>query len=183
MKEQWKVILLIVALIFVVVFALQNTSNVAIDLLITSFQVPLVLVILFSLLIGVIIGLLSSMAAIQANRKDNNKLKKEMETLKADHRGEINEKNDKIRQLHEDLEDQKHVATYQAPSQRTDENLGVFEKESDDINDSFESQDFEENIVSEPEKKPAIHPENQEIAENDDEDTIVSLETDQTEGE
>lgn len=144
MKEQWKVILLIVSLIFVVVFALQNTSNVAIDLLVTSFQVPLVLVILFSLLLGVIIGLLSSMAAIQANRKDNKKLTKEIETLKSDYQGQLNVKNDKIRQLHEDLDSQKHVSTYQVTSQTSNNSATNVMNDTHDIHDSLEAQKHEE---------------------------------------
>lgn len=138
MKEQWKVILLIITLIFVVVFALQNTSNVTIDLLVTRFQVPLVLVILFSLLLGVIIGLVSSMVAIQANRKDNKKLQKEIDSLKSDYQGQINEKNDKIRQLHEDLESQKNVSTYNIPSQTVSTPEPV-----EDIHDSLESEDYQ----------------------------------------
>lgn len=113
MKEQWKVITMIIALILVVVFALQNTRAVLVDLFVVNFQVPLVLVILFSLLVGVIVGLLTSMAAIQSNRKDNTSLNKELDSLKRTHQENLNEKDAQIRQLREEIEQQRHIATYE----------------------------------------------------------------------
>lgn len=74
MKEQWKVIAIIMLLILVVVFALQNTNVVGIDFFFTQFEVSLVLVVLFSILVGVIIGMIASMSAIQSNRKKNKEL-------------------------------------------------------------------------------------------------------------
>lgn len=125
MKEQWKVITMIIVLILVVVFALQNTSAVAVDLIVVTFQVPLVLVILFSLLVGVIVGLLTSMAAIQSNRKDNTSLTKEIDNLKRSHQENINEKEAQIRELREEIEQQRHVATYEP------ENMNSISSESD----------------------------------------------------
>lgn len=112
MKEQWKVITTIIVLILVVVFALQNTAGVTVDLFFVNFQVPLVLVILFSLLVGVIIGLMTSMAAIRANHKDNSSLTKELDKIKLSHQEALNEKEGLIRQLRQEIEQQQHVSHY-----------------------------------------------------------------------
>lgn len=103
MKEQWKVITMIIILIFVVIFALQNTINTTIDFFFVQFEVPLVLVILFTLLLGVIIGLITSVAAIQSNRKKYSSIEKEMESVKADNYNLISEKDKVIRDLNEQL--------------------------------------------------------------------------------
>lgn len=103
MKEQWKVILMVIILILVVIFALNNTSNVTVNLLLAKFSVPLVLVILFSLLVGVIVGLLTSMAAIHANRKDNTSLTKELNKLQESHASELAAKDQQIQQLQSEM--------------------------------------------------------------------------------
>ena len=130
MKEQWKVISMITALILVVVFALQNTSNVKVDLFIVAFQVPLVLVILFSLLIGVIVGLLTSMAAIQSNRKDNSSLIKELDQIKVKHQEELLEKEDQIRMLNEELQEKDHHTTFIPDDLETDLDLNIHESQN-----------------------------------------------------
>ncbi len=110
MKEQWKVITMIIMLIFVVIFALQNTINTTIDFFFVRFEVPLVLVILFTLLLGVIIGLVTSMAAIQSNRKKYTSLEKEVETIKSEQYDLLGEKDKVIRDLKERLDKQHNNA-------------------------------------------------------------------------
>lgn len=105
MKEQWKVIAIIVLLIFVVIFALQNTNVVGIDLFFSKFEVSLVLVVLFSILIGVIIGMIASMAAIQSGRRTNKELEKQLSKEKSTHSTVIIEKDATIAKLRSELED------------------------------------------------------------------------------
>lgn len=131
MKEQWKVITMIIALILVVVFALQNTSNVAVDLVLVKFQVPLVLVILFSLLVGVIVGLITSMGAIQSSRKDKSSLNKELDKIKLGHQEDLNEKESVIRQLRDEIEQQKHVSNYSSGANHMELNHGLVSNTGD----------------------------------------------------
>ena len=99
MKEQWKVIAIIMLLILVVVFALQNTNVVGIDFFFTQFEVSLVLVVLFSILVGVIIGMIASMSAIQSNRKKNKELEKQLSKEKHNHSNTAIEKDATIAEL------------------------------------------------------------------------------------
>lgn len=110
MKEQWKVIAIIILLIFVVVFALQNTNVVGIDFFFTQFEVSLVLVVLFSILVGVIIGMIASMSAVQSNRKNNKELEKQLAKEKHNHSNIIIEKDATIAQLRSKVEDQERVS-------------------------------------------------------------------------
>lgn len=110
MKEQWKVIAIIILLIFVVVFALQNTNVVGIDFFFTQFEVSLVLVVLFSILVGVIIGMIASMSAVQSNRKNNKELEKQLAKEKHNHSNIIIEKDATIAQLRSKFEDQERVS-------------------------------------------------------------------------
>ncbi|MBZ6526224.1 DUF1049 domain-containing protein [Aerococcaceae bacterium DSM 111021] len=110
MKEQWKVIAIIILLIFVVVFALQNTNVVGIDFFFTQFEVSLVLVVLFSILVGVIIGMIASMSAVQSNRKNNKELEKQLAKEKHNHSNIIIEKEATIAQLRSKVEDQERVS-------------------------------------------------------------------------
>ena len=105
MREQWKVIAIIVLLIFVVIFALQNTNVVGIDLFFSQFEVSLVLVVLFSILVGVIIGMIASMAAVQSTRRNNKELEKQLSKEKSTHSTSIIEKDATIAKLRGELED------------------------------------------------------------------------------
>lgn len=116
MKEQWKVILIIILLIFVVIFALQNTNVVTIDLFFSEFDVSLVLVVLFSILVGVIIGMITSMGALQSNRRKNKNLEKQLSKERASNASAILDKDSTIAQLRKELEDSelknKHTRLY-----------------------------------------------------------------------
>ena len=110
MKEQWKVIAIIMLLILVVVFALQNTNVVGIDFFFTQFEVSLVLVVLFSILVGVIIGMIASMSAIQSNRKKNKELEKQLSKEKHNHSNTAIEKDAAIAELRSKIEEQERVS-------------------------------------------------------------------------
>lgn len=110
MKEQWKVIAIIMLLILVVVFALQNTNVVGIDFFFTQFEVSLVLVVLFSILVGVIIGMIASMSAIQSNRKKNKELEKQLSKEKHNHSNTAIEKDAAIAELRSKVEEQERVS-------------------------------------------------------------------------
>lgn len=110
MKEQWKVIAIIILLILVVVFALQNTNVVGIDFFFTQFEVSLVLVVLFSILVGVIIGMIASMSAIQSNRKKNKELEKQLSKEKHNHSNTAIEKDATIAELRSKVEEQERVS-------------------------------------------------------------------------
>ncbi|HJG48801.1 MAG TPA: lipopolysaccharide assembly protein LapA domain-containing protein [Facklamia tabacinasalis] len=110
MKEQWKVIAIIMLLILVVVFALQNTNVVGIDFFFTQFEVSLVLVVLFSILVGVIIGMIASMSAIQSNRKKNKELEKQLSKEKHNHSNTAIEKDATIAELRSKVEEQERVS-------------------------------------------------------------------------
>lgn len=110
MKEQWKVIAIIILLILVVVFALQNTNVVGIDFFFTQFEVSLVLVVLFSILVGVIIGMIASMSAIQSNRKKNKELEKQLSKEKHNHSNTAIEKDATIAELRSKIEEQERVS-------------------------------------------------------------------------
>ena len=110
MKEQWKVIAIIMLLILVVVFALQNTNVVGIDFFFTQFEVSLVLVVLFSILVGVIICMIASMSAIQSNRKKNKELEKQLSKEKHNHSNTAIEKDATIAELRSKIEEQERVS-------------------------------------------------------------------------
>lgn len=69
MKEPWRILLSLFSLIFIVIFAIQNTANVTVSLFFIKFTVPLVMIILITLIIGVIIGLLVSIPSVSRTRK------------------------------------------------------------------------------------------------------------------
>lgn len=99
MKNQIKLIAVIVLLIVIVIFALQNTNSVELDLFFASYQVPLVLIILFTLLIGVIGGLATSATAANHYRRENNDLKRQLKTSDETRSGETRYKDDQIAAL------------------------------------------------------------------------------------
>ncbi|KRM26055.1 lipopolysaccharide assembly protein LapA domain-containing protein [Limosilactobacillus panis] len=55
MKKQSTTIISIILIIIIVIFAVANTASVAVNLLFTKFQMPLILLILVCLLIGALI--------------------------------------------------------------------------------------------------------------------------------
>ncbi|MGX7106779.1 LapA family protein [Hutsoniella sourekii] len=114
MKGQWKVVLAILVLILVVTFAIQNTATAEVDFIFYQTQVPLVLVILFSVLVGAIVGLIGSMTAITRNNKKNKELQKEVNRLK-DERNTLTLSKDKtiadLKAQIKEIESKKHNTT------------------------------------------------------------------------
>lgn len=107
MKNQWKLIVSIIILILVVIFALQNTSSVPIDLFFAKYSVPLVLVILLSLLLGVIVGLIASFSAIASQKKEKNAAIKELNAAKETNLREVAAKDKEISHLRSQINDLK----------------------------------------------------------------------------
>ncbi|WP_432358439.1 LapA family protein [Sporosarcina sp. UB5] len=78
MKMQWSLLLSILFAIIIAVFAILNIESVQVNYLFGKAQLPLILVILFTALLGAAIsGFLSMFKSIRANRQIN-MLKKDM---------------------------------------------------------------------------------------------------------
>lgn len=99
MKEQARLIFSIIVVILVVIFSIQNTNAVKLDLVFVSFQTPLVLVILFSLLVGVVIGIVSTYSSHNHHRARVKNLEQALKTQKADYQKQLQEKNDDLARL------------------------------------------------------------------------------------
>ncbi|MCW6680722.1 lipopolysaccharide assembly protein LapA domain-containing protein [Aerococcaceae bacterium NML130460] len=78
MKQQWKLMVSLVLVILIVIFSLSNTQPVNIDFFFTKSQVPLVLVILVSLLLGVTLGMIASLTTIGSSRRKIKQLDNEL---------------------------------------------------------------------------------------------------------
>ncbi|MCW6677011.1 lipopolysaccharide assembly protein LapA domain-containing protein [Aerococcaceae bacterium NML180378] len=78
MKQQWKLMVSLVLVILIVIFSLSNTQPVNIDFFFTKSQVPLVLVILVSLLLGVTLGMIASLTTIGSSRRKIKQLENEL---------------------------------------------------------------------------------------------------------
>ncbi|GBF12500.1 lipopolysaccharide assembly LapA domain-containing protein [Tepidibacillus infernus] len=86
---QARLIILLFFTLIVVVFAVMNIQPVVIDFYFTQADVPLILMIIFSILIGALfMFILSSMKQIQTTRKmktlekENSQLKQELQEIK-----------------------------------------------------------------------------------------------------
>lgn len=125
MKNQGKLIFSIIIIILVVIFALQNTNVVAIDLFFAKYEVPLVLVILLSLLLGVIVGLIGSYSAIVIQKKEKLSAVKELNLLKETNLIELADKSKEILHLRNQVKELKeknnNTMTLESASTVTDE--------------------------------------------------------------
>lgn len=162
MRQQWKLILGVCAVILVVVFALQNVNNVQVTFLFFQTQMPMVLVLLISILFGLLIGFLSSLSSHMANRtaiknlnKERDALSKEQsnfETTKAEleaqYQANLEEKNQEIANLQEALADLKTQLEAQSQSQMQEEETSDLELDLDqsaqELEDSVD--EFEESL-------------------------------------
>ena len=162
MRQQWKLILGVCAVILVVVFALQNVNNVQVTFLFFQAQMPMVLVLLISILFGLLIGFLSSLSSHMANRTAIKNLNKEREALtkeqsnfettkgelEAQYQANLEEKNQEIASLQEALADLKTQLEAQSQSQSQEEETGDLEADLDqsaqDLEDSVD--EFEESL-------------------------------------
>lgn len=162
MRQQWKLILGVCAVILVVIFALQNVNSVQVTFLFFQAQMPMVLVLLISILFGLLIGFLSSLSSHMANRTAIKNLNKEREALtkeqssfettkaelEAQYQANLEEKNHEIASLQEALADLKTLLETQAQSQSQEEETGDLEADLDqsaqELEDSVD--EFEESL-------------------------------------
>ncbi|HUV36899.1 MAG TPA: LapA family protein [Patescibacteria group bacterium] len=66
-----KIVVALILIIIALVIALQNTANVPIHLLFWEFGMPRIVMILFTLVLGIIIGYV--IATVRCGRKENRK--------------------------------------------------------------------------------------------------------------
>ncbi|WP_164847975.1 lipopolysaccharide assembly protein LapA domain-containing protein [Lacticaseibacillus hulanensis] len=83
MKNQRRFVIILVLVLLVVIFALQNSQAVTVNLFWTHFSWPLIIVIVGSLLLGALITLLLSAASIATARKTTQKLQDEVNRLRS----------------------------------------------------------------------------------------------------
>ncbi|WP_314254778.1 lipopolysaccharide assembly protein LapA domain-containing protein [Abiotrophia defectiva] len=162
MRQQWKLILGVCAVILVVIFALQNVNNVQVTFLFFQAQMPMVLVLLISILFGLLIGFLSSLSSHMANRAAIKNLNKEREALskeqssfettkaelEAQYQANLEEKNQEIAGLQETLADLKAQVEGDSQSQAQEEETSDLEADLDqsaqELEDSVD--EFEESL-------------------------------------
>ena len=162
MRQQWKLILGVCAVILVVIFALQNVNNVQVTFLFFQAQMPMVLVLLISILFGLLIGFLSSLSSHMANRTAIKNLNKEREALtkeqssfettkaelEAQYQANLEEKNQEIASLQETLADLKAQVEADSQSQAQEEETSDLEADLDqsaqELEDSVD--EFEESL-------------------------------------
>ena len=162
MRQQWKLILGVCAVILVVIFALQNVNNVQVTFLFFQAQMPMVLVLLISILFSLLIGFLSSLSSHMANRAAIKNLNKEREALskeqssfettkaelEAQYQANLEEKNQEIAGLQETLADLKAQVEGDSQSQAQEEETSDLEADLDqsaqELEDSVD--EFEESL-------------------------------------
>jgi len=162
MRQQWKLILGVCAVILVVVFALQNVNNVQVTFLFFQAQMPMVLVLLISILFGLLIGFLSSLSSHMANRTAIKNLNKEREALtkeqsnfettkaelEAQYQANLEEKNQEIASLQKAMADLKAQVEADSQSQAQEEETCDLEADLDqsaqELEDSVD--EFEESL-------------------------------------
>ena len=162
MRQQWKLILGVCAVILVVIFALQNVNSVQVTFLFFQAQMPMVLVLLISILFGLLIGFLSSLSSHMANRAAIKNLNKEREALskeqssfettkaelEAQYQANIEEKNQEIASLQKAMADLKAQVEADSQSQAQEEETSDLEADLDqsaqELEDSVD--EFEESL-------------------------------------
>ena len=163
MRQQWKLILGVCAVILVVIFALQNVNNVQVTFLFFQAQMPMVLVLLISILFGLLIGFLSSLSSHMANRAAIKNLNKEREALskeqssfettkaelEAQYQANLEEKNQEIASLQKAMADLKAQVEADSQSQAQEEETCDLEADLDqsaqELEDSVD--EFEESLM------------------------------------
>ena len=162
MRQQWKLILGVCAVILVVVFALQNVNNVQVTFLFFQAQMPMVLVLLISILFGLLIGFLSSLSSHMANRAAIKNLNKEREALskeqssfettkaelEAQYQANLEEKNQEIASLQETIDDLQAQVEANSQNQSQEEETSDLEADLDQSAQELEDSvvEFEESL-------------------------------------
>ncbi|MBD7983060.1 DUF1049 domain-containing protein [Sporosarcina sp. Sa2YVA2] len=106
MKQQWAIILSIIFAILIAFFAVLNVEAVKVNYLFGTAQLPLILIILFTALLGAAIsGFMAIFKTVKINRSIN-ELKKEMtakELTIADQQNEIVALRDSAKSPHDEM--------------------------------------------------------------------------------
>lgn len=84
LRKQWSTVLVIALILVVVVFAVLNVDPVNINFGFAAFEMPLVVVIIGTLLIGVLIAVMWSTTLVVRERNHAKKLTKQMDQINAE---------------------------------------------------------------------------------------------------
>lgn len=107
MKNQWRLILVIILMIIISIFAILNVDNVPVNFGFANVAAPLIIIIFVSLLLGSLLTLLVSTITNVHNKKELKTLRFDIEKLetKSDYAKQevIAEYNEKITQLEETI--------------------------------------------------------------------------------
>lgn len=98
MKRQWNIVLLIALILVVVIFSVLNVDPVAINFGFDIVQIPLVIVIIATLLIGVLIAAILATSTILKHKSEKKKLNRSYSELEEKSKSEKIELN----QLHKE---------------------------------------------------------------------------------
>lgn len=85
MRKQWSTVLLIALILVVVIFAVLNVDPVNINLAFTVVEMPLVIVIIGTLLIGVLIAVIWSTTIVMRERASHKKTSQKIGHLETEH--------------------------------------------------------------------------------------------------
>ena len=107
MKNQWRLILVIILMIIISIFAILNVDKVPVNFGFANVAAPLIIIIFVSLLLGSLLTLLVSTITNVHNKKELKTLRSEIEKLetKSDYAKQevMAEYNEKITQLEETI--------------------------------------------------------------------------------
>lgn len=107
MKKQWSIVLLIALILLVVIFSVMNVDPVAINFGFSIIQVPLVLVIIVTLLLGVLIAVILSTTIILQNKNEQKKLSRRLTEIEDEKQREKDELNELHKKEIETLKEEK----------------------------------------------------------------------------
>lgn len=85
MKKQWKVIVGFLLVLLIVLFAVLNSQDVPVSFGFSSFNSPLIIVIIGSALIGALVVFLTSSANLFQQRKQIKQLEQQVKDFETDH--------------------------------------------------------------------------------------------------
>lgn len=85
MRKQWSTVLLIALILVVVIFSVLNVDSVNINFGFTMLEMPLVVVIIGTLLLGVLIAVMWSTSIVMRERASHKKTSQKIGQLEAEH--------------------------------------------------------------------------------------------------
>ncbi|MCI1856634.1 MAG: lipopolysaccharide assembly protein LapA domain-containing protein [Sporolactobacillus sp.] len=89
MKKQWNILILLIIVLLIVLFAIQNASNITVNYLFGSVRIPRVLLIIISILIGALLAGLASFFRLRQLKRQNRRLAKELRRVSELHPDDI----------------------------------------------------------------------------------------------